>query len=112
MVATKKQLRPNGKVLAATYNLTCSRVYNLAKYVAYRSTDQIVFGKRRMSLAEFCKEWEGFMARTFQVIVFAGPPHKKGYYRLTLDQLVTDWYFDAIRNGNHYMVARFEEALG
>lgn len=93
------------------HQLSCARVGWIAKYICYRASDPIRFGKTQTTVGAFCKEWEAFDASLFEIRAWAGPPNKPNWYKLTLASYVVDWYFNALLQNHRRMIDSLEKML-
>lgn len=111
MTTTVTAPKPDARVIRDIQRLNCSQLAWLAKLVTYRYNDTVIFGDRKMTVAEFCQEWSAFRASAFQVKVWCGPPTKKRWTKINLAQYAVDWYFSAIANRNDPMVSGIEHFI-
>ena len=101
----------NPKILNMIQNMTCFQVFNLAKYVFFTSTSLVHFGQEDLTVADFCRKWSDYNARSFRVKTWSGPPGQERMFNLSLTALALDWYCTALVNKNKYSIKKLEKLL-
>lgn len=101
----------NDPILKEIANVSCRRMGNFAYYTFCHSTMKVKFGERLMSVTEVCNMFPEVPARSIQVIAPAGPPGKPGWYKITLSELLQDWYWYATALDNELVLSKFRHTL-